>query len=97
MISDFDTSRPLTAVYHGASTCLRLFQSQRSKALASPTTLAARGVADFSMMVSAVGESAVIIDMYAPNAKVQAMVQSSVDNNADDYVILLFSLYLNFV
>ena len=48
------------------------------------------------MMVSAVGESAVIIDMYAPNAKVQAMVQSSVDNNADDYVILLFSLYPNF-
>ena len=42
-------------------------------------------------MVSALGESAVIIDMYAPNAKVQAMVQSNADNNADDYVILLFS------
>ena len=49
------------------------------------------------MMVSALGESAVIIDMYAPNAKVQAMVQSNADNNADDYVILLFSLYLDFV
>ena len=41
------------------------------------------------MMVSATGENAAIIDMYAPNAKAQAMVQNNVDNKAVDMLFVV--------